>query len=159
MKMTTMRFGEIEIDEEKIIDFRQGIPGFEQFHQYIIIQPDAESPFSFMQSLEDSNLSLIVTNPFIFYPAYDFELSDAILDELKIEEREDVMTFSIISITSHLSNATINLLAPVIINIKKKLGKQIILHQSEYKTKHLLIIDESNEQSESKDDENASIDS
>ncbi len=140
MKMNTLRFGEIEIDPKDVIRFPNGLPGFENLNGFIFIKPDEELPFSFLQSIEDGDIAFITTNPFIFYPDYDFEISEAVERELKIQNEADVMVWSIVTIHEEISRASINLLAPVIINIKECLGKQMILNGTDYRTKHKLIL-------------------
>ncbi|MDF2669750.1 MAG: flagellar assembly factor FliW [Paenibacillus sp.] len=139
MLVNTIRFGELEVLEEQVITFQQGIPGFEQLHRYTMITPDEELPFKFLQSVEDGGVAFILTNPFWFYTDYEFELSQEAIDVLGVAEPQDVTVWSIVSVTESMASSTINLLAPVVINEKTRLGKQIILHGSGYLTKHLLI--------------------
>jgi flagellar assembly factor FliW len=139
MLLNTLRFGVIEIEEDKIVTFSQGIPGFEQFKTYIMLTPDPEMPLSFMQSMEDGDLAFIVTNPFPYFSDYDFELPLNIQNELQIESQDDIMVFSIVSISSD-DEFSLNLLAPVILNVREKIGRQVILQQTSYKTKHVIQI-------------------
>jgi flagellar assembly factor FliW len=141
MKLNTDQFGEIEIEANRIVTFTAGIPGFEHLQQFIFLQPELEIPFSFMQSIEDPNISLIVTNPFHFYPDYVCELPYLYINELMISQEQDAMIWSVVTIQGSLDKATINLLAPIIVNSNQKLGKQIILHGTEYQTKHVLFND------------------
>ncbi|MFD0680765.1 MULTISPECIES: flagellar assembly protein FliW [unclassified Paenibacillus] len=140
MLISTVRFGEIEIQESEIIAFPEGIPGFEQLNQFIIIKPNQELPFSFLQSVEEGAVAFIISNPFVFYPEYEFEISEETKHELSIEAEQDVLVWNIISIRDDLENATINLLAPVIVNIKEQVGKQIVLQGTDYTVKHKLIL-------------------
>src|SRR5690348_2136190 len=119
MKMNTLRFGEIEVDPKDVIRFPSGLPGFETLSGFIIIKPDEELPFSFLQSIDDGDIAFIAMNPFISYPEYEFQLPKAVEQELKIESENDVMIWSIVSIHEEISRASLNLLAPVVINIKK----------------------------------------
>jgi flagellar assembly factor FliW len=139
MLINTVRFGEIEIQDTEIISFPQGIPGFEQLHQFVIIKPNLELPFSFLQSMEDGDVAFIIASPFVFYPGYEFEISEDTKQELAINEEADVLVWNIVSIREGLEDATINLLAPVIINNRDLLGKQIILQGTDYRVKHMLI--------------------
>lgn len=139
MILSTSRFGQITVDEEKIITFANGLPGFEQFRKFTLLQMEPDNPFAFLQSVEDGNLAFIVTNPFLFYSDYEFELSDDDVAELEIDHEQEVAIWSIVSIKEELADATLNLLAPVVINQPKKLAKQIILHNSPYQTKHKLM--------------------
>ncbi|TBL72995.1 flagellar assembly protein FliW [Paenibacillus thalictri] len=140
LKLTTSRFGEIEIDEQGIVSFAHGIPGFDQMNRFVFLhQNQSEIPFSFMQSVQDGDLAFIVVDPFQFFPNYNFELPESVQADLQVENESDLMVFSIMSI-SKLGEISLNLLAPVIINQRCKLGKQMILHQTDYKTKHFFQI-------------------
>ena len=66
----TVRFGEIEVEEDKIVHFENGIPAFEDEHEFLIIPYDEESPYYFMQSLKSPELAFLITTPFIFFPDY-----------------------------------------------------------------------------------------
>lgn len=139
MNITTLQFGELTIAEKEVFTFPQGIPGFEQFVNYIFIQPDMESPFIFLQCLDDGNVALLLTNPFEFFPDYDLELSDSVVTELGIESKEDVAVWSVVSVGVQLEEATLNLLAPIIVNVNSRIGKQVILHGSSYNAKNKLM--------------------
>ncbi|ALS24480.1 MULTISPECIES: flagellar assembly protein FliW [Paenibacillus] len=139
MMVSTLQFGQIVVEEDHIITFPQGLPGFEEYRQYVILQSEADEPFSFMQSVDNHNLSFVITNPFLFYPSYEFQLPESVEEELGIKDAKDLMIWSIITVSSDIENITINLLAPVIINMATKIGKQVILHNTPYKTKHRLV--------------------
>lgn len=140
MKIQTARFGELEVDPNLTYTFAHGLPGFEQLRQFLLIPAGEDIPFYFIQSIEDGKVSFIVTNPFAFFPDYEFQLPEAILEELHIRDENDVVTWSIVSIQDHTQDMTLNLLAPVILNVRTKQGRQIILHGSGYTTKHKVTL-------------------
>lgn len=92
-----------------------------------------------MQSVNTSTLAFVMVNPFSYYPNYDFNLDDSVVESLKIETPEDVLVYSILTVQDPFENTTVNLQAPVIINSKKNMGKQIILNNGEYLTRHKLV--------------------
>lgn len=139
MKIDTFHFGEIEVGEQDMFTFSKGMPGFEGFRDFVVIKLSDMAPFSYLQSIEKKELSFIITDPFLFYPDYEFELTERMLEELLVERKEDVMVWSIVTVQDELNEATLNLLAPVVLNLDKRLGKQIVLHDTGYKTKHKLI--------------------
>jgi len=139
-KINTVRFGEVEVDEEKIIHFVQGIPAFEDEHEFLIIPYDEESPCVFLQSTNTPELAFLMTVPFVFFPDYQFEIDDASIDELGIEKQEDLMIYSLLTIPGgNIKQVTANLLAPLVINQNNFQAKQVILEKSSYKTKHRLF--------------------
>jgi flagellar assembly factor FliW len=145
MIVNTASFGALEVDPLDIYQFPYGIPGFEENLQYIIVQPDPSLPLCYLQSVEESRLSLLVCNPFIFFTDYDFQLSDTHQQELNITNEADVAVWSVVTIDKDNNGATMNLLAPIVVNIQEKRGKQVILHDSSYSIKHKLSFPETDE--------------
>ncbi|NLW22607.1 MAG: flagellar assembly protein FliW [Tissierellia bacterium] len=140
MKLNTTNFGEIEIDEENIIDFPEGIPGFEGEKQFIIINnEDEENPFQWLQSVNNPDLAFVIINPFFVFPDYDIEIPETALNKLNIKDEKDVAVYSIVVVPEDLEKMTTNLLGPIVINVNKKLGKQVILDDSRYTTKHYIF--------------------
>ncbi|SDZ32899.1 flagellar assembly factor FliW [Proteiniborus ethanoligenes] len=140
MKLSTKHFGEIDIDEKKIINFIDGIPGFEEEKRFVIIDnPEDGVPFKWLQSLDETELAFVIINPFIFKQDYEFNIPDQTIEKLKIKEEKDVAVYSIVNIPEDITKMTANLLGPVIINIKEMLGKQIVLDDNRYKTKHFIL--------------------
>ncbi|SNS49169.1 flagellar assembly factor FliW [Anaerovirgula multivorans] len=140
MLLKTRNFGEIEIEEEKILDFPDGIPAFEERTKFIILKnPDEEIPFHWLQSVEDENLTFVIVNPFIFRPDYDFEISQSVVEKLGIEAVEDVNLFAIVVVPEDISKMTANLRAPLIINSKNYKAKQIVIEDERYHTKHYIL--------------------
>ena len=139
-KVHTVRFGEIEVEEEKIVHFKDGIPAFEEEHEFLIIPYDDESPYYFMQSLQTPELAFLITTPFIFFPEYVIEIDDETVKELNIKNQEDVMLYSLITIPNgSVRYMTANLLAPVVLNTDNMQAKQIVMEKTRYTTKHRLF--------------------
>lgn len=139
-KVNTARFGEIEADEEKILRFKEGIPAFEDEHEFLLVPYEKESPILFMQSLKSPDLAFLVTSPFIFFPDYSFEIDDEVTEDLDIKSNEDLLIYSILTVPNgDVKKMTANLMAPVVINIKNMFAKQVVLDKSPYRTKHALF--------------------
>ena len=136
MFIETKYLGNMEIPAEKIIFFPQGLFAFEDKHHYVLIEQ--EHPLWHLQSIEESQLAFLVLNPFLFKPDYEFRLSAAEQAELEIKKPEELAVFCITAIPGDIKKATVNLLAPLVINISLKKGKQIVLYQQNYNTKHQL---------------------
>jgi flagellar assembly factor FliW len=137
MKIETKFQEVIEIDETQILKFKQGLPGFEDEKQFVLI-PIEGIELSLLQSVQTSDLAFITTDPFQFFKHYDFELSTADLEFLQLETEKDVRVQVIITVANPYEKSTANLQAPVVINTKNNKCKQIILSDIKYQTKHLL---------------------
>ncbi len=139
-KVYTSRFGEIEVDEQKIVHFKNGIPAFEEEHEFIILPYDEESPYYFMQSLRSPDLAFLLTIPFIFFPEYTFEIDEETVQELDITNRDEIFYYTMVTIPNgSIRYMTANLLAPIVLNSKNMHAKQVVLEKSNYTTKHRLF--------------------
>lgn len=141
-KIATSRFGELEIDEKRIVNFKDGIPAFEEEHEFIILPYDVESPYYFMQSAKTPDLAFLLTIPFLFFPDYTFEIDDDSLKDLEItdENQDKVLYYTLITIPKgSIQNMTTNLLAPVVLNTANMKAKQVVLEKTNYTTKERLF--------------------
>lgn len=131
MNIETKFLGEVEIQEQEIITFENGLPGFPENKSYILLGLDADLPIALLQSTEEASLGFVVAYPFAFKKDYVFDLSEEDKNELKLNDEKDVVVYAVLTLKENFSDSTMNLLAPIIINAKEKLGKQIVLHDSE----------------------------
>lgn len=133
MVLNTEHLGEIEFQKEDIIHFPKGIPGFEEEKEFVVILTgDIEFPFTYLQSVKSNDLAFIVTDPFLFLENYDFELSDDDAEFLGVKSEEqidDITVYTIVTIPEDVDQTTVNISAPIIINLKEKLGKQVLLKE------------------------------
>lgn len=140
MQVKTTRFGTIEINEADIITFNDGLPGFPDDHQFVIIPYDEESPFVYLQSATENYLAFIMANPFLFFPDYEFEIDEDNMKELDIKTDKDIAVYAMITVPKQdINEITANLVAPVVINIHTRQAKQTVLEKSQYQTKHKLF--------------------
>jgi flagellar assembly factor FliW len=141
LKIETVYFGEIEIKDESILTFESGIPGFEEEKKFTIIALPENPTFQILQSIQTKELGFVITVPYIFYKEYEFDLDESTIQQLEIKEPNDVTVYSIVTLQDTLQNSTLNLQAPVIVNVKNKKAKQMVLNDKRYKTKHPLQIE------------------
>ena len=141
MKIETKYFGEIEIEENLIINFDSGIPGFPDEKAFVLLPLEEDSPFQVMQSVKTAQVAFIITSPFIFFKDYEIKLSDQVIEQLQFKNEQDVVLYTILNIREPFKDSTANLVAPVLINIKRQIGKQIVLENAPYHTKHLIFQD------------------
>jgi len=125
LKLTTTNFGEIDIDESALINFEEGIPGFENVRRFALLQDD-EMIVDWLQGI-DEDIAFPVINPFAVKEDYEFKIPEGDINKLKIDRHEDILIYSIVVIPEDIKDIRTNLQAPIIINAKEKLGKQIIL--------------------------------
>jgi len=130
--METKFFGEIEFSEEDIIHFKQGLPGFREETQFLYLTP-SDSKFSCLQSVKTREVAFITISPFIVCSDYDFELDDDLAAELGLSTPEEAMVLAIVTVPpGEPKKATVNLQAPVVLNLHKKTGCQVIINDLRY---------------------------
>lgn len=126
MELKTAQFGVINVGEDELIHFPMGIPGFENNKKFVLIGNDPAALFFWLQSAEDPNLCFVVTDPFSIYPNYYVDVEDDDVNFLGITDTGNVMTLAVVVIPENIKETRVNLKAPILINVEKKLGKQII---------------------------------
>ncbi|MGF7184472.1 flagellar assembly factor FliW [Desulfitispora alkaliphila] len=140
MKINTRDFGELEINPDDIILFSRGIPGFEESHRFVLIDHSEDSPFHFLQAVDQLELSFVVAEPMAFFTDYKVKLDKSDLVDIGIEREEEAVILVLVTIPhNNPQEMTANLQAPLIINGRRKLGKQVILPDSGYTTRHRLF--------------------
>lgn len=137
MKICTKFFGEITADNSDIIIFNNGIPGFEEYKKFIILDFESKSTLKCLQSVESKDICLIIINPWDYFEDYHIELSDDELNSLEIKNEEDILVYNVLTIKQ--GKVTANLLAPIVINLIKNKGRQIILSNTNYKIRQEIV--------------------
>ncbi|MGI8385393.1 flagellar assembly protein FliW [Robertmurraya sp. P23] len=138
MEFQTKYQGVVELQLEDIIHFNSGIPGFPEEGEFIIL-PLEEGTFYILQSVKTPSLAFVMVNPFTYFPDYDFTVEDQTVEALKIASPDDVIVYSILTVQDPFEKTTANLQAPIIINSKNKMGKQIVLNHDGYTTRHNIM--------------------
>ncbi|GAA0782684.1 flagellar assembly protein FliW [Hathewaya limosa] len=142
MILKTKYHGDINYDESEIIEFPKGVLAFEHLKKFIKFSIEGNEIFQVLHSIEDPATGFVVASPFFVNNNYELRLSDSTLERLKIDSPENVLVLGIVNVNSDMKKTTINLRAPVIINIKEKLGEQIILGTEKYKIKTPIVGEE-----------------
>jgi flagellar assembly factor FliW len=138
-KVKTTRFGEIDVKDKDIVMLPNGLIGFPELKQYVILDHDEKSPFKWLQSLDDGSIAFVLINPLLFKPEYTVEVSEAEVADLEIKDEKDAVISVIVTMPSNPQNMTANLKAPLVFNLKNRKGRQIILNNQEYTTRHNIL--------------------
>ena len=133
MKIKTLRFGEIEIEQERIFEFALPIIGFIELKKFVIVDINQDGLFKWLQSTEDPALAFPIVSVFSLNIDYTIDLPDNIVETLKITNVDSLLVMNIASIPQdNPQGSTLNLLAPLIFNLENYLAGQIILSGSGY---------------------------
>lgn len=138
MEIKTKTMGTVSVDEKNVIDFPNGLLGFEDFHKYAIIEAEYK-PFFWMQSLDEPSLAFLIVDPFIIAEHYELDVDDKTLGEIDVESSADVIVWAIVTVPCDGGPVTANLQGPVIVNKKNNLALQIILADTKWTTKYNII--------------------
>ncbi|MFW7377886.1 MAG: flagellar assembly protein FliW [Oligoflexus sp.] len=139
IKVKTTRFNEIEVDGKDVIELPSGLIGFPELKKYVLLDHDKDSPFKWLQSLDDGAIAFVLINPLLFKPDYTVEVNEAEVSDLSLEAEEDAVISVIITMPSDPQKMTANLKAPLVFNLKNRKGRQVILNNSEYTTRHNIM--------------------
>lgn len=140
MKINTLRFGEIEIEEERIFNFALPIIGFNELRKFVIVDMNKDSFFKWLQSVEDPALAFPVISIFSMNIDYAIDLPDNIVEKLKITNVESLLVMNIASIPQdNPQGTTVNLLAPIVFNLDEQVAGQVILSGSGYNISYPLF--------------------
>ena len=131
MQIISDKFGVVKIDDNSIIDFPGGIPGFTNLTKFAIVKCLQTDPVQWFQSVEDGHVTLPVINPFLIKPDYNIEINDDDLDLIQTHNEEDLIVLNVMVLPEDLKNMTINLMAPILVNIKDMIGCQIMMDHRE----------------------------
>jgi len=138
--INTSRFGELYYEDVDVIIFPRGIPGFERNHNWVITG-DEESVIKWLQSLDDAELALPITTPDIVMPEYNARIPDDEIELLgEIQSNDDLALLSVVSIPSAAPwDMTVNLRAPILVNVKTRRAAQVIVLNEDYPLRHLVF--------------------
>lgn len=130
MQIETKFLGPVKIEEQEILTFEQGLLGFPDTQKFVLLPLEADLPLVVLQSIDEQALGFILAYPFAFKKDYAFDIAEEEKKELLIEEERDVIAYTIVTMKETFQESTLNLLAPILINTKEKLGKQIVLQDN-----------------------------
>ena len=137
MKLEGTRFGTIEFAEEDLVTLPDGMIGFSEFNQFVIVNTKDESPFRWLQSLEEPKLAFLLAFPERIIGVYSPEIPIKDASELNLLDTAPYLVFVTATIPKgRPMEATANLSAPVVINADSRIGKQIVLEDEAYTVRY-----------------------
>lgn len=139
MLVRTERFGELEADEDRIIQFTVGMPGICHLYRYVLIEERERLPFRWLQAVDDPALAFLVIRPEEFLPSYAPPIPEADLQGLGLESLRDAEVYCLVAVPADPREMTANLRAPVVINPRNRKARQVILADGGYALKHRIL--------------------
>lgn len=137
MNVTTKNFGEISIDDDKIITFPAGIIGFPDLTEFTLIHDEEKGPgaIHWLQSMQEPAFAMPVMDPLLVSPEYNPQVDDEILKPIGEIDLEQLLVLVTVSVPSDLTKMSVNLKGPIVINAVTKAAVQIIIDGDEYAVK------------------------
>lgn len=143
MNIQTTRFGQVEVDDTRVIRFPKGLLGFPKFEQYVLIesadgnQPSGESNFWWLQSVDMPELAFVVTDPTLFVSTYKVPIHVEQMQALGLSSIEEAQVFVIVNKRGHV--LTGNLQGPLVVNVASRCGEQLVLSDRRFTTRVPLV--------------------
>lgn len=126
--------------EDQVIRFPGGLPGFENARKFIIMSVPEHQPFHWMECVDEGNtIRFAIINPLSFRPDYQPKIKKEELASLEIQDPKELLLYVIVTLRSPLMESTANLMGPLFINIRDKVGKQIIIENDAYSLRERII--------------------
>ncbi len=141
MSYPSTRFGEFEANQGNILTFTEGLSGFESESEYALLpfDPNLDSPLMWMHSLTRPDLAFVITNPYLYLPDYQLDLSDAEKRDIALGPNDVRKVYVIVRVPEDYRQMTANFLAPVVVNETRMICKQFVLTNPAYETRHFLL--------------------
>lgn len=139
MNIHTKYSGTVTISPEDKFIFEHGLPGFEEEKEFALLPFDESGLLYVLQSITRAQVALVITDPFPFFKDYEIMLNDSQTAELEAQSQKDITVFAVLTVQEPFHETTANLQAPVVLNTARQKGRQIILADAAYRTKHKLF--------------------
>jgi flagellar assembly factor FliW len=141
ISVSSQALGHIEVDTADAITFTDAMAGFTECVRYALIahvRPDGteDEAIAWLQALDAPFHAFVVTDPWSIVPEFSPEISDADAEELGLASFQDARVFGILTIPGGAQEMSINLRAPIVVNVATRRAKQVVLLSDEYTTRH-----------------------
>jgi len=139
IELETARFGTIQVAEDALFTFPMGMLGFARHKKYVIVDHREDSPFKWLQSVEDGELAFIVTDPLYFKPDYHVRVRKGELSVIGPVAENELVVAVILTVPENPQQMTANLLAPLIFNVGNRKAMQLVLTDRRFPVKYRVM--------------------
>jgi len=137
MMIQASRFGQLDVDEDRLIQFEHGVLGFPSNLTYALIQTGQNSAFYWLQAVDRAELAFVVCDPRLFVPEYRVPIKPEELESMGLETLDDAQVFVIVNKVD--GTLTGNLQGPLVVNVKTRQARQMVLSDKRFSTRHPLM--------------------
>ena len=115
-----------------------GIVGFPGAHRFALVSVSDDVPCFVLRSLDDENAQFVVVPPTVYFPEYAPSLDDGTATSLGLEDAEDALLLSVVTLGERAEETTANLFAPIVVNARTRTAAQVLLTGSPYQLRERL---------------------
>lgn len=132
MTVVTQRFGEVRFNETDVFEFPWGLPGFSDLRHFLALSLAEQPNFVWLQSIDDPKIALPAADPWQIFPDYEPRMPAYATEALDLHDPEDFTVLCVVVVTPGAEEMTMNLMAPVVLNLKTRRARQVMLENSDY---------------------------
>lgn len=130
------RFGTCTFSASDVIEFPWGLPGFPNLRRWLALTVESQPSFVWLQSIDDRTVALPTTDPYYIFEDYEPKLPPYVIAALSIGDPSDFTLLCVVVVTKDAEEMTINLMAPIVVNLRSRKARQVMLETSGYSTRH-----------------------
>lgn len=131
MKLSSNRFGNLEVAEEALLTFPSGLVGFPSHRRFVVLEVGDSSEYQWLQCADEPSLAFVLVDLQVLDTDYQVEIPDDNLQELDVQSTDSLSLLAVVTIPADAPDrASANLRAPIVVNQRTRKGKQLILHES-----------------------------
>jgi len=129
----------LSYDPQDVISFPAGIPGFEGAREFVIFTRPEHEPFHWMWSISGPPAQFVLINPLYFRSDYDPVFSSSEIKDLDVRDPKELLLYTIVTVNDDMAKSTANLAAPLFVNIRTRIGKQILVDDPRWSTSERIL--------------------
>jgi len=130
--VNTSRFGEVSVPEDDVFTLKWGLPGFGFLREFVVLALEDQKPYVWLQSLERPEIAMPLIDPWALFSDYDPQLPSVTAAVMEIERPDDFCLMCVCVVGPEAKELTVNLLAPVVFNLRLRIARQVMLEDSQY---------------------------
>lgn len=139
MELKTPQLGILHYEEKEVFLFTEGLYGFEHLKRFLLIPGKIDSVFEYLQSIEDVHVTFILAAPNDIVEDYILTIAQSDMGKVKATSEIDLQDYVIVTVPENIEEISVNLLGPIVINKRLKIGGQLISQNSEHSTKYKIF--------------------
>lgn len=130
--LATARFGEVIYTESDVFEFPWGLPGFSDLRRFLALSLAEQPNFVWLQSIDDPKVALPAADPWQIFPDYEPRMPMYATEALGLKSAEDFTIVCIVVVSKDAEEMSMNLMAPIVLNLKTRRARQVMLENSSY---------------------------